>query len=95
MRNHLSAVDLGYRLPDDRLLFKSLTFSFNEIRSGLVGPNGVGKTTLLEILAGSLPPASGSITRCGRLSYLPQESPLDSETTIDRALRVDGYLAAF
>ncbi|MBO0722892.1 MAG: ABC-F family ATP-binding cassette domain-containing protein, partial [Blastocatellia bacterium] len=40
-------------------------------------------------------PASGSITRCGRLSYLPQESPLDSETTIDRALRVDGYLAAF
>lgn len=32
----------------------------------LVGPNGVGKTTLLATLAGLLPPAGGEIELCGR-----------------------------
>lgn len=43
---------------------------------GLVGPNGIGKTTLLMILAGIEPPTSGSVfTSSGtRLGYLPQEA---------------------
>lgn len=94
MQNHLSAVDLGYRLPDDHLLFTSLTFSFNEIRSGLVGVNGIGKTTLLEILAGKLPSSSGSITRCGRISYLPQRAALDSRVTVAGAIRLADEIAA-
>lgn len=43
---------------------------------GLVGPNGVGKTSLLLILAGISQPASGSVhlARGARLGYLPQEA---------------------
>ena len=43
---------------------------------GLVGPNGVGKTTLLLILAGLSQPASGQVhvARHVRLGYLSQES---------------------
>lgn len=43
---------------------------------GLVGPNGVGKTTLLMILAGLSSPSAGSvhIARNVRLGYLSQES---------------------
>ncbi len=45
-------------------------------RIGLVGPNGVGKTTLLMILAGLSSPSVGSvhIARGIRLGYLSQES---------------------
>ncbi|MCU1374942.1 MAG: putative transporter ATP-binding protein, partial [Actinomycetia bacterium] len=45
-------------------------------RVGVVGPNGVGKTTLLRVLAGVVVPDSGSVTRTppsATVGYLPQE----------------------
>ncbi|MBP6016384.1 MAG: ABC-F family ATP-binding cassette domain-containing protein [Candidatus Promineofilum sp.] len=43
---------------------------------GLVGPNGVGKTTLLLILAGQATPSSGQVyvAKGSRIGYLSQES---------------------
>jgi energy-coupling factor transport system ATP-binding protein len=39
----------------------------------LAGPNGGGKTTLLRVIAGALPPLSGHVERRpGRVAYLPQ-----------------------
>ncbi|HEX2850182.1 MAG TPA: ABC-F family ATP-binding cassette domain-containing protein [Acidimicrobiales bacterium] len=45
-------------------------------RLGIVGPNGIGKTTLLRILAGLDEPDSGSVERAPatlQVGYLPQE----------------------
>lgn len=48
----------------------------NDGKIGLVGPNGIGKTTLLLILAGHAAPATGRVhlAKGARLGYLRQES---------------------
>ncbi|MHA6253354.1 Vga family ABC-F type ribosomal protection protein [Oceanobacillus sp. CAU 1775] len=48
-------------------------------RIGLVGKNGTGKTSLLEILAGKKSPTSGSVTEDASVTLLPQLK--DSTTT--------------
>ncbi len=59
-------------------------------RTALVGGNGVGKTTLLEILVGLQQPDSGEVTRPGgtRVGYLPQDLAVEPHgTVIEEALR--------
>lgn len=72
----LSLHNLGQSFGDFDV-FANLTASIHhDERVGLVGPNGIGKTTLLLILAGLSQPSSGSaaMARGTRLGYLPQEA---------------------
>jgi ATPase subunit of ABC transporter with duplicated ATPase domains len=50
-------------------------------RIAVVGPNGVGKSTLLRILAGLVRPDSGVVTAIGTVGYLPQERDRRGEET--------------
>jgi ATP-binding cassette subfamily F protein uup len=60
---------------------------------GLIGPNGVGKTTLLKIVLGQLPPQQGSV-RLGanlQIAYFDQlRGQLDPEATVQDNVG-DGY----
>jgi len=61
-------------------IFSGVTFSVAKgARLALVGPNGVGKTTLLRILIGQEEPSSGQITRTKslRIGYLSQEADFE------------------
>ncbi|TDE08576.1 ABC-F family ATP-binding cassette domain-containing protein [Jiangella asiatica] len=62
-------------------------------RLGIVGENGVGKSTLLRLSAGVEAPDSGSVERRGSLGYLTQEPDLPDGMTVDAA--VDAALAEF
>ena len=57
-------------------------------RIGVVGRNGGGKSSLLRILAGTLDPTEGLVTRRGglRIGVLEQDDALDADATVGRAL---------
>ena len=66
-------------------------------RIGLVGPNGVGKSTLLRIVAGQLQPDRGVVTLApanGNVGYLPQEPERADETVREHLERRTGVAAA-
>lgn len=72
----LSAIRLGQSFGDYDV-FSNITVSVpNDGKIGLVGPNGIGKTTLLLILAGKHTPSSGRVhlSKGTRIGYLSQES---------------------
>jgi len=66
-------------------IFAGLTLTIpHGARIALVGPNGIGKTTLLRIIAGREPPSQGEVqyTRGLTMGYLPQESVFKSERSL-------------
>ncbi|EUJ32272.1 putative ABC transporter ATP-binding protein [Listeria cornellensis FSL F6-0969] len=64
----------------DRVLFEIPHLIANRgERIGIVGRNGLGKTTLLEIMAGVTTPDQGVVTRNGTTGYLPQILPEDAK----------------
>ncbi|MFU8826152.1 MAG: ABC-F family ATP-binding cassette domain-containing protein [Brevefilum sp.] len=69
--------------PED--IFEGISLSVpQKARIAIVGPNGVGKTTLIRILIGLDFPNTGSVQHAKDLSigYLPQEATLLSEGTL-------------
>jgi ATP-binding cassette subfamily F protein 3 len=70
-------------------LFENVSFSLNPgERTGLVGPNGCGKTTLMRILAGVEPPTSGYVSHAPqlRIGYLPQGFEPDPRLTLSQII---------
>ncbi len=77
-----AALSKSYGATD---IFSELSFSIpHRARIGLVGPNGVGKTTLLKILIGTETPSTGKVQHSKELKigYLPQEAQFASDKTL-------------
>ena len=73
----------------ERNLFSDLSFSVTaKTRIALIGPNGCGKTTLLDILSGRSIPDTGKIIpkRNTTIGYLKQELPTLSDHSLLQAV---------
>jgi len=79
-------------------LFKGISFSVARgARLAIVGPNGIGKTTLLRILIGLDEASGGTVARAKNLrtGYLPQEAGFDMQGTVwDACMAVFSELQA-
>lgn len=82
-----------------RRLFDDVSFALVAGEAAVVaGPNGVGKSSLIRIAAGLLPPAKGAVTATGRIALLAEAAALDAERTVSEGLAfwaaLDGANAA-
>ncbi|MDH7790391.1 ABC-F family ATP-binding cassette domain-containing protein [Ochrobactrum sp. AN78] len=82
MSSLLTLQDVSCVTADGRSLFSGINFSVTEGRIGLVGRNGIGKSTLLKIMSGDLKSTSGTVTRSGRIGVLAQNIGSNGERTL-------------
>ncbi len=88
-----------------RTAVEGLTFSIDAGQCvGFLGPNGAGKSTTMRIIAGYLPPSSGtarvngfdvfhqSIQARRSLGYMPENAPLYTDMRVKEYLRFRGSL---
>ncbi|WP_256684612.1 ribosome biogenesis/translation initiation ATPase RLI [Halococcus qingdaonensis] len=81
------AIEKSYGDGEFSLTVEGGTIHENEVL-GVVGPNGIGKSTFAELLAGNLDPDSGSLDANLDVSYKPQY------IEIDQPMRVDAFLSS-
>jgi ATPase subunit of ABC transporter with duplicated ATPase domains len=78
----ISLSNIAWSTPEGRTLFANLSLNFETGRSGLVGRNGVGKSTLLHLISGLLKPQTGKVSVVGTLGLLRQAAQVSPGETV-------------
>ncbi|MFC4480114.1 ribosomal protection-like ABC-F family protein [Flavobacterium chungangensis] len=81
--------NISYQHENKDMLFQNIGFTLNNHdKTALVGNNGVGKSTLLKIIAGELQPFSGQIIQNAKPYFVPQLFGQFNDLTIAEALQI-------
>lgn len=86
--------EISYTLPPDTVIFDNVTLVFAQFKTGLVGKNGIGKSTLIKLITGELVPDSGSIQISGYVAYVPQNPIISHDATVAGLLECEVKLKA-
>lgn len=73
---------LSWSTPDGRAVLADLDLGFQPERTGIVGRNGVGKSTLLRLLTGDIAATAGHIAIDGSIAMLRQTVQVGPDETI-------------
>lgn len=84
--NLINLRNISFEIKPGVFLFKNLITTFDKEKTGLVGKNGVGKTTLIKIINGELKPLSGFLEKHARIAYLPQDYQIDLKLSVAQTL---------
>lgn len=87
--NSIVLKDISFETRPGVFLFKNLNLSIDEDKIGLVGKNGIGKTTLLKLITGEVTPPSGNVQKQVRIAYLPQDYQIDLTLTVEQTIRAE------
>lgn len=91
----LTIQNLSYTHLDKDLLFSDINLIVNaHEKIALIGNNGIGKSTLLKVIARQLQPSSGQIAAEANPYYIPQIVGQFNHLTVAQALRIDDKLNA-
>ena len=86
----LECTSLSYRTPNGRVLVKSLDWVLMRgDRVALIGPNGIGKSTLIRLALGQLKPTEGQVKQGTQwqLAYFDQmREQLDEERSVAQTI---------
>lgn len=82
MSSIITLANVAWHTPDERQILSDLDFSLGCERLGLIGRNGVGKTTLLRMIAGEIIPNTGSVSRTGTTALVRQMLHVQAEETV-------------
>ncbi|AYN03955.1 ribosomal protection-like ABC-F family protein [Flavobacterium sp. 140616W15] len=87
--------NISYTHPNKELLFDNISFTVNtNEKIALIGNNGIGKSTLLKIIAGELQPSNGRVSCSSEPYYIPQVFGQYNHFTIAQALQIEDKLNA-
>lgn len=87
--------NMSFGFPGGNLLFNHINLTIqSHTKSALVGSNGMGKSTLLKIIAGEIQPLSGTTNIQGDIFYVPQMFGNFNDLTIAQCLKIDQKLNA-
>lgn len=91
----LTAHDISYVHGDREKLFEHINFSVNDHdKVALIGNNGTGKSTLLNILAGHIEPVKGTVKSTAVPYMVPQHFGQFNTFTIAGALQIESKIKA-
>lgn len=86
--------EMSFNLPTGYAIFNNFNLALSKQKIGLVGKNGIGKSTLIKLIAGELLPSSGSILMEGKIAVVPQNPRFSSDLTVAEILGCEDKLNA-